>query len=356
MKILIVCNINSYANPYVETLYKGLQQKGIDITCSISEFWNNVTAYDLVHIQWPNLLVDDNDKSCSKLNEIIAKIKLNKITLICTCHNLVPHYNSSAVLHNIYKIVYKNCDYIHHLGETSIQLLKDLYPDMKAKHFVVPHHTYDEIYNLNISKEEARKVLKIPQDVKCILSVGMFRHDEERKILIDLRKHLNKNEFYILAPGFFWTTIIRKNIFLALKALFLTIKYTLIARYYGIHICHKFVPNEILPFYLKASDVMLIQRKKILNSGNVSLAMLAGLPIVGPNDGNVESLLRKTGNFVFDKNNLSNLSELILEALSDESLGKQNFYYAINNLTTSSVVDSLISYYKSFLFIKKNIK
>ena len=65
MKILIVCNINSYANLYVETLYKGLQQKGIDITCSISEFWNNVTAYDLVHIQWPNLLVDDNDKSCS---------------------------------------------------------------------------------------------------------------------------------------------------------------------------------------------------------------------------------------------------------------------------------------------------
>lgn len=347
MKILITCDIDSYPNPYVKTLYTGFKKKGIDVTCSISEFWDNATSYDIVHIQWPNLLVDKHDKTCSRLESVIYNIKQKHIPLVCTCHNLVPHYDSNIAVNNTYRIVYNNCDYIHHLGEVSIKQLKELYPEMKAEHFVVPHHTYDELYDFTIPKEEARNKLGIPQDIKCILCMGTFRHDEEREILIKLRKYLKKNEYYILAPGFFRTVIIRKNIFLAIKALILTIKYNIIARYNDIHISCKFVPDEILPIYLRAADFMLIQRKKILNSGNVSLAMLAGLPIIGPNDGNVESLLRNTGNYIFDKDNLDNLPEIINKISSDKKLGQQNYNYAQNNLTTSSVVDSLISFYKT---------
>ena len=92
---------------------------------------------------------------------------------------------------------------------------------------------------------------------------------------------------------------------------------------------------------------MLVQRKKILNSGNVPLAMLAGLPIVGPNDGNVEYILRSTGNYIFDKDNLDNLPQIINTISSDKNIGPQNYIYAQKNLTTSSVVDSLISFYKT---------
>lgn len=346
MKILIACNIDSYPNPYVKTLYNGLINKGIDVTCSIDEFWSNATNYDIVHIQWPNLLVDNSDVNCQRLLSVIKQIREYHIPLISTCHNLVPHYNADEALNNAYRIVYTNCDHIQHLGKASIKLLKDLYPEIKANHFIVPHHTYDEIYDLNsISKEEARKKLGIPQNIKCILSMGMFRHDEEREIIISLRKDLKKTDYYILAPGFFRMTILRKNIFLSLKALLLTIKYSVIAKYYGIQISHKYIPDEALPLYLKAADVMLIQRKKILNSGNVSLALLAGLPIVGPNDGNVESILRETGNFIFDRSKLNELPSIIKKAGLAENIGKQNFDYAMKYLTTNTVADSLISFY-----------
>ena len=334
MKILIACNIDSYPNPYVKTLYDGFVNKGIDVTCSIEEFWRNATSYNIVHIQWPNLLVDETDENCSRLESVIKEIKGNNIPLICTCHNLVPHYNSGVALNNAYKIVYNNCDYIHHLGDASVQLLKDKYPEM---------------YDLSISKEDARKSLVIPSNVKCILSMGMFRHEEERELIISIRNGLSKDDYCILAPGFFRTRIIRRNVFQAFKALLQTIKYSVIARYYGIKICHQFVPDNILPLYLRSADVMLIQRKKILNSGNVSLAMLAGLPIVGPNDGNVESILRNTGNFVFDKANLENLPVIIKNALDTKSLGQRNYDYAMKNLTTSSVVDALVSFYESSL-------
>lgn len=347
MRILIACNVDSYPNPFVKILYNGLIKQGVDVTCSIDEFWSNSNSYDLVHIQWPNLLVEKTDVDCTRLRCVISNLKKQHIPLVCTCHNLVPHYNNEKALNNTYKIVYDNCDYIQHLGEKSIELLKELYPDMQAEHIVIPHHTYEELYNFNMSKEEARKRLGIPKDIKCILSVGKFRHDEERKIIIDLRRQLKKKDYYILAPGFFWTTIIRRNVFLAISALFSTIKYHIIAKYYGIHICSKYLPDNILSLYLRAADVMLIHRKKILNSGNVSLAMLAGLPIVGPNDGNVESLLRKTGNYIFDKNDLKDLPMIIKNALSEKNLGQQNNDYAKRNLTTNSVVKSLISFYSS---------
>ena len=31
--------------------------------------------------------------------------------------------------------------------------------------------------------------------------MGMFRHDEEREIIISLRKDLKKTDYYILSPG-----------------------------------------------------------------------------------------------------------------------------------------------------------
>lgn len=347
MRILIACNVDSYPNPYVKTLYNGFVKQGTDITCSIEEFWNNANSYDIVHIQWPNLLVNELDDTCSRLKSVIVEIKKQKIPLVCTCHNLIPHYNSGKAINNTYRVVYNNCDYIHHLGEASIHLLKDLYPEMTAEHIVIPHHTYDEIYNFDISKDEARNKLGIPKNVDCILSFGSFRHDEERKLLINLSKKMRNKNVYFLAPGFYRSVILRKNILLSLKALYNTIKYSIIAKFNNIHICHSYVSDNELPYYLKAADVMLIQRIKILNSGNVPLAMLAGLPIVGPNDGNVGAILKDTGNFVFDPLKQKNISSFVQSALSSKCIGESNKKYAENNFTTLIVVKQLVNFYES---------
>lgn len=349
MKILIACNRDSYKNPYVSTLADGLIEQGVDVTCSISEFWNHATAYDIIHVQWPNLLVDKNDEECTKLYSIINDIHKAGKKFMCTCHNIVPHYNSGKAINKAYRIVYENCDCIQHLGEASIQLLKDAYPNMHAEHVLVPHHTYDELYNLNVSKEEARKRLNIPMDKKVIMSFGSFRCDEERNLVINLRKQLKSDEYYYLTPGFYRAKILRKDIKLGFEAFCKTIKYTWIAKKHNLHIAHRYIPDDMLPYYMAAADVMLIQRVKILNSGNVPLAMLAGLPIVGPDDGNVETMLRETGNYVFNKENPQNLEDIVYSALLDQSIGIRNRAYAMLNLTTSSVAIQLIDKYKKLI-------
>ena len=349
MKLLIACNRDSYKNPYVSTLADGLIEQGVDVTCSISEFWNNATLYDVIHIMWPNLLVDKHDDDCKKLQYVIADIKHERKVLISTCHNIKPHYNDGVAINNAYRIVYESCDYIHHLGKASVQLLRQSYPNVKAKSAVVPHHTYDKLYNFNISKREARAKLNIPQNVKVIMSFGSFRDDEERKLVMDLSDQLG-NDYFFLMPGFYRDIIVRKNILKGLEVLFNTIKYTIIAKKHKLHICHSYVSDNLLPYYMVSADIMLIQRAKILNSGNVSLAMLAGLPIVGPDTGNVGLILKETGNEVFDTSNTKELNSIIYRLFDRrQMLSINNREYALRNLTTDSVSYKLKELYLNSL-------
>lgn len=353
MKILIACNRDSYKNPYVSTLADGLVEQGVDVTCSIVEFWNNATSYDIIHIMWPNLLVDKSDEDCKKLQYVISEIKHRGKILMCTCHNIKPHYNDGVAINNAYRIVYESCDCIHHLGNASIRMLKDLYPNIRAKSVVIPHHTYDKLYNLNICKRDARSKLKIPLDAKVIMSFGSFRDDEERKLVMDLSDKLG-NKYYLLMPGFYRDEIFRKNILKGLMVLFKTIKYTLIAKRHKLHICHSYISDNMLPYYMAAADIMLIQRVKILNSGNVSLAMLAGLAIVGPNTGNVGAILEETGNEIFDTSNTKELYDIINRMFDKRQiLGTKNREYAMRYLTTASVSYQLKDLYLNQLEYEK---
>ena len=60
------------------------------------------------------------------------------------------------------------------------------------------------------------------------------------------------------------------------------------------------IPDEQLPCYLAAADVVFIQRTDILNSGNVPLALSFGRVVTGPASGNIGGLLAETGNPAFD--------------------------------------------------------
>ena len=352
MKVLIACNRNSYKNPYVATLADGLIAMGVDITCSLDEFWSNSCNYDVIHIQWPNLLVKKNDSNCSLLKKTLTNIRKNGIPIVVTLHNLIPHYCNEECVYDAYKVVYESADYIIHMGEISIGELHKQMPYLKAKNFVIPHHTYDTLYCMNVDKGLAKKKLGIPNTKKCVLSFGSFRDDEERRILTSLSDACR--DFYFLAPGFYRGEIFRKNIKLGFSALLKTIKYSLIAWRHRIHICHRYVSDEMLPYYMAAADVLLISRVKILNSGNVSMAMLAGVPIVGPNVGNVGWILNKSGNRTFDVNHLENLPTLVRESLKDPRIGMSNKNYSEKFLKTMIVARQVMDVYEKI--VKKDRK
>lgn len=347
IKVLIACNRNSYPNPYVPTLADGLTAEGCNVTCSLMEFWNNATAYEIVHIQWPNLLVPQMGQNGEILNKVLKQLKNKRIPIVVTLHNLSPHYTQKKDLILAYEIVYNNADCFIHMGETSIDLLKEKWPNIKAEHCVIPHHTYDTLYNFDGNKIESRKNLKIPKSKKCILCFGKFRNDEERNLIINLRKALDSS-YYFLVPGFYYNDqrILQKNIIQGFKMLLKTLKYSIIAKKYHLHITHKFISDDDLPDYMNAADVLIVQRVKILNSGNVTLAMCAGLPVIGPNVGNVGWMLQRSGNPCFDVNHLDALPEIVKNVIAQKELGLSNKSFAKKNFSTKIIASKTKNVYE----------
>ena len=191
IKVLIAFNRDSYMNPYVSTLADGLIGEGCNVTCSIDEFWQNAIAYDVVHVQWPNLFADKMGEHGEILENVLKELKEKHIPIVVTLHNLVPHSSQNTKQQMAYKIVFNYADCFIHMGTASIDLLKEKWPNIKAEHFVVFHHTYDALYDMNRDKLESRKTLGIPSNVKCILCFGKFRNDEERNLII---KTVTNNE------------------------------------------------------------------------------------------------------------------------------------------------------------------
>lgn len=323
MKVLIAANVDSYRNPYVRTLYKGLLANECDVTCSIDNFWEIPLSYNIIHIQWPNLLMRGCNGDVFKLKRHIDRIKDRGIKIIVTCHNLVPHYSNNQNLIKAYDIIYNCADCIIHMAEASITLLCEKYTNLKAQHVIIPHHIYDTEYNFNISKEAARKHLALPTNKKIIVCFGAFRDEDERNLVIATAKKMKKNYVFV-CPGFCGSLKMQKNILKFTKKLYEYIRIKISILSYPIITKTSFVSDEELPYYYAASDMAFIHRVSILNSGNLPMAFFAGMPVLGPNVGNVGNILEDTNNAIFNINNIANIPDIIDKIITNNDIGSRN--------------------------------
>lgn len=341
-------------NPYIYTLMDGINKQFKDINWSWGyELWTpQIYNVDIIHIHWPTWLLKPNEKETKSLNELdfkLKELKKNNVKIIATCHNLEPHYCNDTFQRELYDVVYRNCNLILHLGEYSLCQLKQKLPYINHK--LLPHHIYDEIYVHFPKREECIKKLNLSKKALYILCFGAFRNIEENKLVLDIAQHFKKRNIYILAPSYEELPT-PKNIIEKIRNEF----YKLYLKYkYHIIITGKTtntVSNDLVPFYYGASNICLIHRKKILNSGNITMAMMMGKIIVGPNIGNVGDILTKINNPTFNINNNETIYESIDKAINlslTSNLGSINKSISFENLSTHRISAQLYNIYKEIL-------
>ena len=141
-------------------------------------------------------------------------------------------------------------------------------------------------------------------DSAVVLAFGAFRHAEERRLVWGAFRRLHYPAKFLLAPRL-WPYTRRGSRFKGLKRLAGRLLYAAAHTAEGffdsrITSPEPLIPDEQLPCYLAAADVVFIQRTDILNSGNVPLALSFGRVVTGPDSGNIGGLLAETGNPAFD--------------------------------------------------------
>ena len=104
-----------------------------------------------------------------------------------------------------------------------------------------------------------------------------------------------------------------------------------------------------MQIYMVSSNVIFIQRKDILNSGNVPLAFLYHKVVVGPKVGNIGELLEATGNPTFCPNNKKDILRALKEArrLSIQGQGERNYSYAMKEMNICKVGLECVQAYKN---------
>lgn len=353
MRILFVYREFLNDNLFVQTLVKELKKRNHEVYCSVDDFWDSSLKYDIVNIQWPEeifkYIIEEID--IVKLRNRIEDLKKQKTGILYTRHNTSPHFSNDNVL-KLYNLVEGYADGIIHLGKYSIDEMLDKDHNTNANNFLIPHHIYENTYNEDISKNEARIRLDLPLDKFVILAFGRFRNNAELLMLIKAFLSFRKKNKYLLAP--------RLLNFSKKRSFFKKMIYNIIAaflRFFSINAGNydEIIDNKLLPYYLVASDIVFIQRKKILNSGNLPLGFLFKKVVLGPNCGNVKEILQETGNPIFDPNDNKSIVNALEKSykLFFENHGYDNYIYATKNMGINIVVDK---YEEAFFRVMNIIK
>lgn len=345
MKVLFVSDNAKLSNPFVETLIAGLYEFNLDCTASIKEWWANVEEYDIIHFQWPEIVFyweHIRTKDLQEMEMQLQKAKSLGIKIVITCHNLKPHLKKNQDMVALYQLIYEYCDAFVHMGEYSFKLLQSDYP--QAKHFIIPHHLYDNIYKFDKGRNESCVKLKMLDNRINILCFGQFRTDEERDLILKLRKHKDMQNVNFIVPGFFRHRLICKRPLEMLSRIWHYIRY----RMEGVEFVNRVLSTTETETYFCACDIVFIQRFSVLNSGNLPMGFGAGCVVVGPNVGNVGSILNKTGNPIFNPYDIDSIVLAIKKAkeLLSVNKGEENKMYAQTKWNTSAISRQLAEVYR----------
>lgn len=321
-----------------------------------NDFKSYKSSYKVVNIHWPegffNWVEPTIDQLIALENEIFKWKKNSKI--IYTVHNLNPHAGITVNFTRLYEIVEQSCDVFMHLGEFSKNLFEKKYP--KAKHIIIKHPLYETTFKV-YNKAYARQELDINKKALVIIAPGSIRKLEEKKLILKAFKAIERNNKILIS-----TNMLKEEISLDFPGYYKLKKVIdiksileklLIKRYekpkyifnYG------FLENSKFALMMSASDIVLIPRIEILNSGLLFLGLTYNKIIIGPKEGNVSEFLKMFNFPVFNPKSFKSVKRSIKfavanfdnnEPIIDNEILKQ-FYPKNITLEYDHMIQELIS-------------
>jgi glycosyltransferase involved in cell wall biosynthesis len=202
-------------------------------------------------------------------------------------------------------------------------ILNEIQKYKKIKNYLIASDGVDlKLFDIDVSKEEAREKLDIPKDKKIILYTGHLYEWKGVDILAQTSVNL-PNEYVIYFVG---GTENDKKEFIERNKIFHN-KIKLIS--------HQ--KREIIPLWLKASDLLVLpnsSKEKISNFYTSPLKMFEYMvskrPIVSSDLPSVREILNEENAVFFKSENSSDLSQKIIEIICNKKLSDKISHNAFN--------------------------
>jgi len=247
---------------------------------------------------------------------MVVLFKLGGFKIIYTIHNIVPHHKKLRLYHVIiYKILYGLCHRLIIHSEKGKEEVIGIFGVAREKIFVIPHGDYKFfIPKKELTKKEAKEILKIPLHCRTLLFFGAIRPNKGLDQAIDILDQVTKyiTNIRLMIVGELWENFDRYE--KQIK------KYNIQNNIYT-HL--QYVTNEELPKYFIASDIVLLPYYEITGSGVLQIAYAFSKPVVATDLDCFREVIDdgKNGYLVSKKDHVQ-FAERIVEILNDDTKKK----------------------------------
>ncbi|MCG2716258.1 MAG: glycosyltransferase [Candidatus Marinimicrobia bacterium] len=253
---------------------------------------------------------------------IILILKLFSNTkILFICHNVVEH-ESGLLKKLLSKMVLAKGDFfIVHSNEEK-ERLKELIGDRNIRETF--HPTYEEFNSEEITKQKAKENIGI-DDERVILFFGFVREYKGLKYLLEAMPNVLKSvKVKLLIAGEFWDD--KQNYIDLISKLDINA---------NVKIIDEYIPNEEIPSYFYASDIVILPYTSVTGSGLVQLAYGFNKPVVVSNIGALSQIVidKKTG-FLVDPEDSQGIADSIIDYYRNyneddvaENIRKENYRF-----------------------------
>jgi beta-1,4-mannosyltransferase len=296
---------------YSEFFSSGTLPVGVRDIGDITPFRLPVNSY--FHLHWLGEVIGDtenNDVAESRIADFVKKIsslKSNGVKIVWTVHNILPHDSKLKKAQIDLRVeLIKLVDIIHIMNDDTQRLAEPFFEIPSNKIISIPHPSYRKFYPSVVSREESRFQLNIPQKSSVYLFFGSIQAYKGLEDLLNAFEKLQSEdpEIYLLIAG----KVVNQSYFSSIRSR--------IRSNMNIRLIDSRIPNEHVQYYFKAADFCVCPYRISLNSGVAHLSHTFNTPVIAPNIGGFNALLKDGGGLLYDNENLDDLFEVMKSSLA----------------------------------------
>lgn len=293
MKTIGLFPFGGPGNPYTEMLSEGIVDAGYGVrrlqdTKIFPLRRAACSGVDALHLLWPGNLYHSSTRlgTLAKMLMFYDGLRsLKRIPASYSADNLYPH-DAKDIGHEI-SMIQRIIDSVRAITvatETAEKILRDTYcVPVTTRIFRVPHRHYIGKYKDFVSKAEARARLGIPPTSRIVLSLGRITPYKGLPNLVRAFLSANVPNSLLLIAG---SEKVRGTVAEIRR------EASSAGRPGAVTIHDRFIPDDEIQLYMRASDVMALSYEDIpMNPGSVILAMSFALPVICVDAGSVPEIL-----------------------------------------------------------------
>lgn len=264
--------------------------------------------FSVLHLNWLHWFYRDDtlEQSASRLTRFADNLHYASelgYRIVWTLHNRYPHERPFPDLDHLARlIVARAADRMIAHCHYGAGLARRLFYRTGQLH-VIPHGHYIDVFPNEISREAARRRLRLPVDAFVYLYFGNARAYKGIEELIEVYRECAAADtrLAIMTRRAFDGSYADRIVSLAEEDERILV-YT-----------HSFFPNEDFQIYLNAADVVVLPFSQVLTSGSAIAALSFGKPVIVPAMGCLPELVDESMGILYDPKDSTALTKALLD-------------------------------------------